>query len=159
MECEPGSTAFISSAQIYDLLTDEEKRLAENSFWEPAPHPFAWSSERRQRSKGLGVERGEVVPLDELPPWTPDKVFKYPLVWLNPVTGTKAFQCMPEIVHKIHFRDSPNAEAKILDDLEEIRLWLNGIYDRICEPEYILIPPCEEGDVVVWNNWVCTASL
>ncbi|CAM1505198.1 Fc.00g108350.m01.CDS01 [Cosmosporella sp. VM-42] len=42
MKAQAGCTAFISCAQLYSLLTDEEKKLAENSYWEPVPHPFVW---------------------------------------------------------------------------------------------------------------------
>jgi hypothetical protein len=41
LQCQSGSTAFISSAQLYNVLTDEEKKIADLSFWEPAPYPFA----------------------------------------------------------------------------------------------------------------------
>jgi hypothetical protein len=161
MKCRPGSTAFINSKQTYDLLTDEEKAIAECSFWEPAPHPFAWAGTRALRSNGLGVAPGgETIQLDQLPPWTHDKIHKYPLVWLNPVTGEKSFQVFPETVHKLYLNDSGHTGGKprVVEDQEEIRCWLNNIYDRICVPEYILIPPCEEGDMVVWDNWVRSTS-
>jgi hypothetical protein len=155
MQCQPGGTAFISGAQLYNLLTEEEKKIADVSFWEPAPYPFAWSGSRRFRSSGLGLAPGgNTVPLDELPDWTPDKVYKYPMVWLNPVTGEKCFQVMAEIVHKVYFKDAPEKAERIVEDEEEIRVWFNRIFDRIARPEYIIIPQTEEGDMVVWNNWV-----
>lgn len=156
IKCRPGSTAFISSKQIYESLTDEEKRVADSSFWEPAPHPFAWAGTRGLRNNGLGVAPGgKTLQIDQLPPWTPDKVYKYPLVWLNPVTGEKGFQVFPETVRKLHLNDSVDGVLRVVEDQEEIRSWLNKIFDKICLPEYILIPPCEEGDIAIWNNWVC----
>lgn len=81
MACQPGSTAFVSGAQIYDLMSLEEKQVADNSFWEPAPYPFAWYGSRKFRQSGLGlVPGGETSPLDELPAWTPDKIHRYPMV-------------------------------------------------------------------------------
>lgn len=155
LRCAPGSTAFISTAQLYNLLTDEEKKIADNSYWQPAPHPFAWYGTRKMRSSGLGLTPGgEPVPLDQLPEWSEDKIYKYPMVWLNPVTSEKCLQMMPEIIHKVFFKDSPDANEKVVEDSEEIRLWLNDIYDRIIKPEYVNIPVCKEGDMVVWNNWV-----
>jgi alpha-ketoglutarate-dependent taurine dioxygenase len=158
MKCGPGTTAFISTSQLYDSLTAEEKKLADNGFWEPAPHPFRWSSSRGIRSHGVGVVAPggsrKTVPLDELPPWEPEKVHKYPLVWVNPVTGAKAFQVMPDIVRKLYFRNPKDGKEKVVEDEEEIRVFFNKIYDRFLDPEYILIPPCEEGSMVVWNNWV-----
>jgi alpha-ketoglutarate-dependent taurine dioxygenase len=155
MKCRPGSTAFISCAQIYNLLTEEEKKVADHSYWEPAPHPFGWSGTRMYTSNGLGIApRGETVPLNKLPPWEASKVYKYPLVWLNPVTEEKGFQIMPQCVRKLFLRSSPEEEVRVVDDLEEIRIWLNNTLDRVANPEYILIPSCEEGDMIVWNNWV-----
>ncbi|EXJ84219.1 hypothetical protein A1O3_04886 [Capronia epimyces CBS 606.96] len=160
IQCAPGSTAFISSSQLYDCLTAEEKATVDNSFWEPAPHPFAWSGTRGQRSTGLGVNPGRsggnTVPLDQLPPWESHKVHKYPMVWINPVTGAKGLQLMPDIVLRLHLKHSPDpdGETRVVEDQEEIHAWLNPIYDRFFGPEYILIPPCQEGSMVVWNNWV-----
>jgi hypothetical protein len=155
MKCRPGSTAFISCAQIYNLLAEEEKKVADHSYWEPAPHPFGWSGTRMYTSNGLGIAPGgETVPLNKLPPWEASKVYKYPLVWLNPVTGEKGFQIMPQCVRKLFLRSSPEEEVRVVDDLEEIRIWLNNTLDRVANPEYILIPSCEEGDMIVWNNWV-----
>jgi hypothetical protein len=155
MHCQPGSIAFINSAQLYNVLTDEEKKIADLSFWEPAPYPFAWSGSRKFRSSGFGLAPGsKTIPLDELPDWTSDKVFKYPMVWLNPATGEKCFQIMAEIVRKVYFKDAQHEAERIVEDEKEIRVWLNRIFDRLARPEYIMIPRTEEGDMVVWNNWV-----
>lgn len=155
MSCPPGSTAFISTSQLYNLLTDEEKILVDNSHWQPAPHPFAWAGSKRVRSSGLGMAAGgETVPLEDLPEWSSDKVHRYPMVWLSPITGEKCFQMFPEVIHKLFLKDSPTAPERVIEDYEEIRLWLNDILDRIAKPEYIMIPSCEEGELVIWNNWV-----
>jgi hypothetical protein len=65
---------------------------------------------------------GKTVPLNELPDWTSDKVFKYPTVWFNPDTGEKCFQIMAEIVHKVYFKDAPHKAERIVEDEEEIRV-------------------------------------
>ncbi|KAF1808453.1 Clavaminate synthase-like protein [Eremomyces bilateralis CBS 781.70] len=154
MKAQPGATAFISNSQLYGLLTDEEKKLVENSYWEPAPHPFSWTEGRKARSTGLGIAPGgQVLDLDKLPPWTPEKVFCFPMVWMNPVTGERGFQVRSEVVRKIYLRHSPFEEPHVIDDLEYIRNWLNNILDRIMAPEYVSIPAVEEGDVVMFNNW------
>jgi alpha-ketoglutarate-dependent taurine dioxygenase len=41
MKCKPGQTAFVSNIQLYELLRDEEKMLAENSWVEYAPYPYS----------------------------------------------------------------------------------------------------------------------
>ena len=138
MQCQPGSTAFFSSAQLCNVLTDEEKKIADLSFWEPTPYPFAQSGSRKFRSSGFGLAPGgKTIPLNELPDQTFDKVFKYPMVWLNPIIGEKCFQIMAEIVRKVYFKDAPHEAEKIVEDEEEIRVWLNRIFDRLARPEYI----------------------
>lgn len=153
--CRPGTTAFISTAQLYGMLTAAERRLVDHSWWEPAPHPFAWNGSRRMRPTGLGLAPGgATVPLDRLPAWTEDQIDRYPLVWLNPVTDVRSFQAMPDTVRRLYLRDGPGAEERIVEDLEQIRVFFNDIYDRIPAPEYMLLPTVAEGDMVVWNNWV-----
>lgn len=39
MKAKPGLTAFISNVQMYDLMTEDEKRMADYSWVEYAPHP------------------------------------------------------------------------------------------------------------------------
>lgn len=39
MKAEPGLTAFISNVQMYELMTEDEKRMADYSWVEYAPHP------------------------------------------------------------------------------------------------------------------------
>lgn len=58
MKAAPGLTAFFDTAQLYNHLTDEEKELVENSRWEPAPHPFAWTHTRKLRPCGFGITPG-----------------------------------------------------------------------------------------------------
>lgn len=155
MPTKPGRTAFVSGIQLYDLLSREDQMLADHSRWEAAPHPFVWRGTRKQRTTGMGLEKGgEVVPLDKLPAWTPDKVQCYPMVWVNERTGEKALQIMPTCVRKLHLRSSFDEEERVEEDLEKIRLLLNRWMDKIIQPEYIYFPPNEEGDVAIWNNYV-----
>lgn len=155
MTVKPGLTAFLDSAQLYQMLTDEEKALADNSRWEPAPQPYVWTGTRKIRNCGLGMAPGgKTVPFDKLPAWTPDKVYQFPMVWVNPVTGVRSFQILPDVVRKLYLKSYPDGEERVVEDGEDIRLWLNDILDRICKPENILIPVYEEGDVVMFNNWV-----
>jgi hypothetical protein len=44
---------------------------------------------------------------------------------------------MAEIVRKVYFKDAPHEAEKIVEDEEEIRVWLNRIFDRLARPEYI----------------------
>lgn len=40
-----------------------------------------------------------------------------------------------------------------MDDLTEIRKFLADIQLRIMKPQYIFLPPVEEGDVLMWDNY------
>lgn len=90
--------------------------------------------------------------------WEPEKVFKFPMVWVNPVTGVRCFQILPDVVRKLYLKSGPDAEERVLED-DDVRVWLNKILDRICKPKYILIPEYEEGDVVMFNNWVRVSNF
>jgi len=154
MKSRPGRTAYFNSNQLYNLLDEEEKSLVDNSRWEAAPYPFLWNGTRKARTTGIGLsDQGDVLPLEALPEWTQDKVQRVPMVWLNPVTGKKALQIHPSCVRKLYLKSSPAEEERVVEDLEEIRSLLNSLFDRVVKPDYILIPPTEEGDVLVWNNW------
>jgi hypothetical protein len=76
------------------------------------------------------------------------------MVWVNPVMGVKCFQILPDVVRTLYFKTEVSADERIVEDGEEIRLWLNDILDRICKPENILIPEYAEDNVVMFNNWV-----
>jgi alpha-ketoglutarate-dependent taurine dioxygenase len=155
MKVKPGGTAFFSGYQLYDRLSSEERLLFDNSFWEAAPLPFLWTGSRKQRTTGIGfTDQGSVIAIEELPKWDPEKMQRYPMVWLNQVMGKKAIQIHPTCVRKFYLKTSRRGEERVVEDLEEIKQFLNRIIDRIAHPDYILVPPSNEGDVVVWNNWV-----
>jgi alpha-ketoglutarate-dependent taurine dioxygenase len=40
MKAKPGQTAFVNTIQLYELLSDEEKMMADNSWVEYAPFPY-----------------------------------------------------------------------------------------------------------------------
>ena len=76
METPIGRTAFFSSAQLYDLLTEDEKKLVDHSWVEYAPHPFKWIERCKGRNTGLGIAGGGHLTEEELPEYDPAKVKK-----------------------------------------------------------------------------------
>jgi len=42
----------------------------------------------------------------------------------------------------------------LIEDVKEIRAFLKPIQERVLEPEYILLPKVEEGDIVMWANYM-----
>lgn len=77
---------------------------------------------------------------------------QYPLVWVNPVTGEKAFQVHGICARKLFIRAGPEDAPRVIDDLVAIRAFLADIQRRILKPPYICLAPVEEGDMVVWDN-------
>ena len=80
-------------------------------------------------------------------------IFQYPMVWVNPLTGEKAFQVHGICARKLYLRRSQDESPHVVDDIAEIRRFILDIQNRILRPEYVLLAPIEEGDVIVWNNY------
>ncbi|KAI8963031.1 Clavaminate synthase-like protein [Daldinia sp. FL1419] len=154
MEAEPGLTAFVSNVQTYDMMAEDEKKMADHSWVEYAPHPYMWIGDCKGNSNGLGlVSQGKEKKLEDLGDFDPKAIKTYPMVWVNPVTGEKAFQVHGICARKLFIRSSSTEEPRLIEDLVEIRKLLKTIQERVLKPEYILIPSLEEGDIVVWANY------
>jgi hypothetical protein len=67
MQAPPGLTAFFSTSQLYDMLSEEEKQLADHSWVEYAPHPYMWIENCKAPSTGLGLKsEGKEHTIEEL---------------------------------------------------------------------------------------------
>lgn len=154
MKSRPGLTAFFSNVQTYELMTDAEREMADHSWVEYAPHPYFWIGDCKGRPNGLGLEtQGREKSMEEMGDYDPRYVKTYPMVWLNPVTGEKAFQVHGICAMKLFVRSSPEEEPRVIDKVVDIRAFLKPIQERVLKPEYILLPSIEEGDVVMWANY------
>jgi len=154
MKSEPGLTAFFSNVQTYDLMSDAERRIADHSWVEYAPHPYQWMGDCRGNSNGLGViSQGKEKSLEELGDYDEKDIKRYPMVWVNPVTGERAFMVHGICVRRVFMRSSLDQEPEIIDDVARIRAWLKPIQERVLKPEYIMLPKVEEGDIVMWANY------
>lgn len=154
MESEPGLTAFFSNCQTYELMSYADKKMADHSWVEYAPYPYQWIGDCKGNSNGLGLKsEGKEKKIEELGEWDPKHVKTYPMVWVNPVTGEKAFMVHGICARKLFVRSSPDEEPTVIDDVVKIREFLKPIQERVLTPEYIMIPKTEEGDVVMWANY------
>ncbi|KAH7021199.1 uncharacterized protein B0I36DRAFT_367631 [Microdochium trichocladiopsis] len=154
MKSEPGLTAFFSNVQTYELMSEEEKKIADHSWVEYAPHPYMWMGNCRGLTTGLGVAtEGREKKLEELGDYDPKSVKTYPMVWVNPVTGEKAFMVHGICARKLFLRSSPDETPVVVEDVGEIRAFLKTIQERVLKPEYIMLPKVEEGDIIMWANW------
>ncbi|KAL6152737.1 hypothetical protein ACJBU6_07917 [Exserohilum turcicum] len=156
MPVKPGRTAFVSTEQLYDMLSDEEKKIADHSWVEYMYWPWEWIPKCRGAPNGLGVaNEGLELPDEEMekledihPEWTK----KHPMVWVNPVTGKRAFMVQHNTARRLFIRSGPNDTPKVIDDLGEVRKFLDNIQSRIIKPEYIWAGPDEEHDILLWQN-------
>ncbi|CAL5869228.1 uncharacterized protein PFLUO_LOCUS3456 [Penicillium psychrofluorescens] len=154
MQSPPGQTAYFSTSQLYLMLSPEEQALVDHSWVEYAPYPYKWIEKCKGNTNGLGLaEGGERLTEEELGEYDTTAVKKYPLVWVNPLTGEKAFQVHGICARKLYLRSSLEEEPRIIEDVAEIRKFILGIQNRILKPEYILLAPAEEGDMVIWDNY------
>ncbi|TQN73512.1 putative dioxygenase [Colletotrichum shisoi] len=144
MKSAPGLTPFFCCSQLYEeLMREDERQMADNSWVEYAAFP-----------QGKELTEGEV----KGPRPDEAKIRRYPMVWVNPATGRKCFQVQSNAARKLFIRRSPGDEVRVVDDLVGVRRILLDIQLRILKPEYILIPPEEEGDLLLWDNWATMHS-
>ncbi|GLI82204.1 hypothetical protein PoHVEF18_010611 [Penicillium ochrochloron] len=154
MQSPPGHTAYFSTSQLYLMLSPEEQALVDHSWVEYAPYPYKWIKKCRGNTNGLGLaEGGEHLTEEELGEYDTTAVKKYPMVWVNPLTGEKAFQVHGICARKLYLRSSKEKQPRIVEDVAEIRKFILGIQNRILKPEYILLAPAEEGDMIIWDNY------
>ncbi|KAK2025430.1 Clavaminate synthase-like protein [Colletotrichum zoysiae] len=154
MKSEPGLTAFFSCVQMYDLMTEEEKQIADHSWVEYAPHPYSWMGNCKANPHGLGVvSQGKELTLEELGDYDEASIKRYPMVWVNPVTSEKAFMVHGICARKMFMRSNADEKPEVIDDVVRIREWLRPIQERVLKPEYIMLPKVEEGDIVMWANY------
>jgi alpha-ketoglutarate-dependent taurine dioxygenase len=154
MTTEPGLTAFMSNVQTYNLMTEEERKIADHSWVEYAPHPYQWMGDCKSNSTGLGlVNQGKEKTLEELSPYDEKDIKRYPMVWVNPVTAERAFMVHGICVRRAFMRSSVDEEPRVVDDVVEIREWLATIQNRVLRPEYVMNPKVGEGDIIMWANY------
>ncbi|KZT02125.1 Clavaminate synthase-like protein [Laetiporus sulphureus 93-53] len=95
LEVPLGTTVFVSSKVMFDLLPPELKSLAVRSKVKYV-HPYVLIAPTHAISAGLSIEmEGLELPLDQLPPWEESRRRTLPLFWRNPVTGSLHFEAHP----------------------------------------------------------------
>jgi alpha-ketoglutarate-dependent taurine dioxygenase len=51
-------------------------------------------------------------------------------------------------------RSSLSEAPRVIDNVDEIRAFLKPIQERVLKPEYIMIPKTDEGDIIMWANYM-----
>lgn len=143
-----GSTAFVSSYKMYDLLSEADKEFARTTKVQYAPHPYIWMSPAKSKSDGLGlVSDGLELDASSLPPIDESKIKILPMCWKNPVTNQLALQVHPSAVQALHL-----ADGTIISDLKEVREIVHRLQRPGIAPELVYAVDWDEGDMAVFNN-------
>ncbi|ORY63816.1 alpha-ketoglutarate dependent xanthine dioxygenase [Leucosporidium creatinivorum] len=149
----PGSTAYFNAAMAYKLLTPEQQEIANHSSVTYAPHAFTWIATTKFTSDGSSIiTEGKEVPLEDLPPYDEDKIQTLPMVWHNPLNGEKSLMIHGQVAMRVNVKTSPDSPVKVLEDLGEVRAFLQTYQTPILMPEYVYCHNHQEGDLAVWYN-------
>ena len=143
-----GSTAFVSSEKMFDLLSPEDQEFARTTRVQYAPHPYIWMANARSGSDGLGlVSDGLELPYSELPAIDESKIKILPMCWRNPVTGKLALQVHPSAVEKLHLKD-----GTVIHDIKAVREIVHRLQRPGIAPELVYPVDWEAGDMALFNN-------
>ncbi|KAK1979864.1 TfdA family taurine catabolism dioxygenase TauD [Colletotrichum cereale] len=153
MKMAPGSTAMVAGSRALSLLDEETSNIVLNSRIEYAPHAFSWMAGAHSTRLGHLLEtEGLEKPLDQLPPWERSKVCVYNMLWTNPRTGEKSLQVHGQGALKLYLKTEPNGQETVVDDLKEVRDFMDKIMKPVLKPENIYAHPHQEQDVILWYN-------
>ncbi|CAK9440354.1 uncharacterized protein LODBEIA_P44540 [Lodderomyces beijingensis] len=146
-----GATCFVSGAQAFQNLSEEDKDFVLNTTVEYAPHPYIFISPARATPDGLTmVSEGKERSLDDLPEWEESKVKKLPMVWTNPVTKQHHFQTHGCCLFKLHTK---NKDGKITTlGLKEAREKVHKLMRPAIAPKNVLAHSWKQGDLVLFFN-------
>jgi alpha-ketoglutarate-dependent taurine dioxygenase len=155
MDVPLGTTAFVSGQQMYDMLSEEDKKFVRYAKVEYAPHPYIWMSPARSRSDGLGMVSDNLeLPFSDLPPINEADIKILPMCWKNPVTGKLAVQIHPSAIKAVH---KPNGE--VITNLKEAREIVHRLQRPAISPQYVYPHDWVEGDLVLFNNQGVTHTV
>jgi hypothetical protein len=117
-----------------------------------APKPFKWMSTAHSAQLGHTlVTEGLEIPIEELD-WDESKLKRYPMIWTNPQTGEKSLQIHGQAAWKLFLKSSPNGEEQVIENLAEVRAWMDSLMRHVIRPENIYAHHHKEGEVTLWYN-------
>lgn len=73
-----------------------------------------------------------------------------------------ALQVHGQAAWKLYLKDSPDGEEKIVEDLDEVRAFMDRIMRPAIRPENIYAHHHDEQDVILWYNralWHCVVCI
>lgn len=146
-----GATCFVSGAQAFKNLSEEDKEFVLNTTVEYAPHPYIFISPARATADGLTmVSEDKEMSFDDLPDWEELKVKKLPMVWTNPETKEHHLQVHGCCLFKLHTK-KPDGSVETLD-LKDARAKVHKLMRPAIAPENVLAHSWKQGDLVLFYN-------
>lgn len=146
LELTQAATCFVSGEKAFELLSDQDKKLALETTIVYPPHPFIYISDARATSDGLVIEsEGKEMSFDKLPPWKESEIKKLPMVWTNPITGKQHLQIAGCAVYQLE------RDGQILE-LEEARKEVYRLMRPAISPQYVYSHSWNPGDLVIFFN-------
>ena len=147
LEVTQGATSFVSGANAFDLLSEEDQQRALKTTVVYAPHPYIFISPARATSDGLTmVSDGKEMKFEDLPPWEESKIKRLPLVWTNPVTKKHHLQVHGCCIHQLELPD-----GTVLD-LEDARKEVYRMMRPAISPDQVYAHAWDKGDLVIFHN-------
>lgn len=148
MDVPLGTTAFVSGQNMYNILSEEDKKFVREAKVEYNAHPYIWMSPAKSRTDGLGmISEGLELPVSELPPIDEKDIKILPMCWKNPITGNLALQIHPSAIKAIHL---PNGE--VMTDLKEVRELVHRLQRPAISPQHVYAHDWVSGDLVLFSN-------
>lgn len=160
MKVGPGATAYLTGSSALDLLPEELRKTVMHSSILYAPKPFKWMSTAHSTPLGhtLATEGLEMPITEDILAdgtkiaYEASKLKTYPMVWTNPRTGEKSLQVHGQAAWKLYLKESPEGPTRIVDDLKEVREFMDRIMRPAIVPSNIYAHHHSEQDVVLWYN-------
>ncbi|KAF8851794.1 alpha-ketoglutarate dependent xanthine dioxygenase [Acephala macrosclerotiorum] len=155
MTLQAGSTAFISGAKAFQLLTPSEQEFALNTIVQYAPRAYEWIRNAKATSDGLGIAKvGDEAKEEDLPAWSWDKVQAFPMAWQNLGRPEQPhLQILGCCVHSLRTTDLQTGEVTTISDLVETRRICYEMQRKVVKPEHVYAHHWEEGDLVIFHNY------
>lgn len=150
LQLTQGATCFVSGAEAFERLSEEEKNFALNTVVEYAPHPYIFISPAKATKDGLTmVSEGKEMDLDKLPEWEESKIKRLPMVWTNPVTKKHHLQVHGCCIYKLHTKDGSKTQTL---ELEDARKKVYSFMRPAIASKNVLAHPWRQGDLVIFFN-------
>ncbi|OAG06576.1 alpha-ketoglutarate dependent xanthine dioxygenase [Paraphaeosphaeria sporulosa] len=153
MDVAAGATLFFSGARNFDALSPEEQEFALNTTVHYAPRAYEMIRNCKASSDGLTIENvGRETLIPDLPPFDPEKVHSFPMVWTNPSNGLPHLQIAGCCVYSLTTIDPSTGNKTVVSELAEVRRICHELQEKVYRPENVYAHSWQKGDLVIFHN-------